>query len=277
MATVPDGMNGITSQHGVRMIFVFKKIVAVLTSPVILCLDFLVPGVVLLCWTRRFRGAKVLLFMGTLLLLVLSTPAISESLLRTLEDQYRPLLVSGRSSDEALAQARYIVVLAGGYLPDPGLPPATRLRETLPRVVEGIRLFRKLGGCKLIMSGGGRPGVAAESEVMAAAAESLGIDAQRIVLESQSRDTASEAKVVRSLVGRDRFILVTAASHMPRAMALFRKQGMDPIAGPTDYLTRESLSFSPSDFVPTAAGLSASGRAIYEYLGLTWEWLRRAI
>jgi uncharacterized SAM-binding protein YcdF (DUF218 family) len=257
------------------MVFVFKKIVAVLISPVPLCLDLLLAGLAFLWCTRRFKAAKVLLSSGTLLLLLLSSSAVSDLLLRPLEYKYRPLVIG--SNDIAPLQPSYIVVLAGGYLPESDLPPATRLGNTLPRVIEGIRLLRQLPGCTLVMSGGGRPGVAPESEVMAEAAESLGVERRRILLESRSRDTASEAKFVRTLVGQDRFILVTAASHMPRAMALFKKQGMDPIASPTDYVTRSSSGVSALDFVPTGAGILAAGRSVYEYLGLTWEWIRGTI
>jgi len=112
---------------------------------------------------------------------------------------------------------------------------------------------------------------------MAKAAESLGVDQQKILLESQSRDTGSEAKFVRAVVGSEPFILVTSASHMPRAMALFKKQGMDPIADPTDYLTGVSWGVSASDLVPTGNGLVAARRAVYEYLGLAWEWMRGGI
>jgi uncharacterized SAM-binding protein YcdF (DUF218 family) len=209
-------------------VFLFKKVAAVLLSPVPLCIDLLVAGLIFLWCTRSYKAAKAFVSAGTLLLLLLSSPFVSDSLVRPLERRYRPLLADPGRNVIAPPRVRYIVVLAAGYLPDPNLPAASQLGDTLPRVGEGVRVFRQLQGCTLIMSGGGRPGVSPESEVMAEAAESLGIDHQRILLESQSRDTETEAKLVRPLVGQDPFILVTAASHMPRAMALFRKQGMHP-------------------------------------------------
>jgi len=38
-------------------------------------------------------------------------------------------------------------------------------------------------------------------------------------------------------------ILVTSANHMPRAVAAFRKAGMQPIPAPTEYLTRDDYGF----------------------------------
>jgi uncharacterized SAM-binding protein YcdF (DUF218 family) len=258
-------------------VFLFKKVAATLLSPVPFCLYVFVSGLIFLCFSRRQKAGKVLILTGTLLLLLLSSPFVSNLLVRPLEGQYRPLLTNTGRDRISPSEVRYIVVLAASYLPDSTLPAATQLGDTLPRVVEALRVFEHLPGCVLIMSGGGRPGVSPESEVMAAAAKSLGIDHQRILLESQSRDTETEAKFVRPLVGQDPFILVTAASHMPRAMALFRKQGMHPIADPTDYLAAASWEASASDFIPTGGGLITARRAVYEYLALTLEWFRGQI
>jgi len=109
---------------------------------------------------------------------------------------------------------------------------------------------------------------------MAKVAESLGISPEEIVLESKSRDTEDEARIIKSMVGNDPFLLVTSASHMPRAMALFKKLEMNPIADPTDHLAKRSLQITPDDIYPGARGLRKAERAVYEYLGLTWEKFR---
>jgi uncharacterized SAM-binding protein YcdF (DUF218 family) len=127
------------------------------------------------------------------------------------------------------------------------------------------------------MSGGGPPGRVSEAELMAEAAGSLGINRQDILLESQSRDTESEARCVRAMVGKEPLILVTEASHLPRAMALFRKQGMNPTAAPAGYCAAESSEFFTADLLPNETGLGASERAVYEYLALGWEWIRGEI
>ncbi len=65
------------------------------------------------------------------------------------------------------------------------------------------------------------------------------VKSEDIVLETKATDTKDHPIYVKKIVGKDRFILVTSASHMPRAMALFRKHGMEPIAAPTDYMVKE--------------------------------------
>jgi uncharacterized SAM-binding protein YcdF (DUF218 family) len=262
-----------------RRVFLFKKIVSHLISPVPLCLDMLTAGLVLLWLTGRQKAGKMLVSTGTIVLLLLSSSAISGWLVRPLESRYSPLRVSSRNRSDGLEiQVRYIVVLSGGFAPDPGLPAASRLgSDTLARLVEGVRLFKGLQDCKLIMSGGVPRGIVPVAETMAEAAESLGVGRQDILLEPKSRDTEGEAQFIRPLVGRSPFILVTEASHMPRAMAIFRKQGMNPIAGPTDYLVKRFGSRYATNLLPNGEGLTAAQRAVYEYLALSWDWVNGKI
>ena len=69
--------------------------------------------------------------------------------------------------------------------------------------------------------------------------------------------------------------MVTSALHMPRAMAIFRKQGMEPIPAPTDYVVKvREGGVRLGMFIPSAGALEKVGRAIHEYLGLLWGKLR---
>ena len=105
----------------------------------------------------------------------------------------------------------------------------------------------------------------------------LGLDRSDLVLEEESKDTKDEARLVKHIVKKDRFILVTAASHMPRSMALFRKQGMNPIPAPTEHLVKKRQKVSPGLFFPGASNLRKVERAFHEYLGLVWGKIRGQI
>ena len=174
-----------------------------------------------------------------------------------------------------MPRIKYIVVLAGGFQFDPELPPISQLGEdTMFRLAEGVRLYRKAPGARLIVSGGAQAGRVPEAAAMAQVAEALGVSPQDILVEKVSRDTESEAREVRPMVGEEPFVLVTDAAHMARAMALFRKQGTNPIADPTHYLVRGTTEISVGDLYPNGSGLCDGWRAEYEYLALTWEKLR---
>jgi uncharacterized SAM-binding protein YcdF (DUF218 family) len=239
--------------------------------PVPLTCEILALGLVLLWFTRRQKAGKVLVTAGVVLLLLLGNTGISGELLRPIERRYSPLVVSSEAQTPGpLRAGMYIVVLGGGYSSDPTVDLLSRLDEaTLARLAEGILLYKKVPGCKLILSGG--PPEQAES--MGKAALALGVKEQDIVLETKSKNTEQEAIFIAPMVGKGPFVLVTSASHMPRAMGLFRKLGMNPIAAPTDYLAKGRLRLEPDNLFPGYYGLYESERAVYEYLGITWETL----
>ena len=260
--------------------FVMKKIVALFFYPVGLCLGILILGLFCLWATRRQRLGKVLVTLGTVLLLLLSTSLISSGLLVPLEQRYPSLLHPETVSwgPKSSTSPKWIVVLGGGHVSDPRLPANSQISTTaLGRVVEGVRLYKTIPGSKLLLSGGRVFDPVPEAEVMAQIAGLLGVKPQDISLESDSRDTADQAEIIAKKIGRERFILVTSAFHMPRSMALFRKRGLQPIPAPTDFQVRESQGFDPNRFFPNAKPLGQVESAVHEYLGLAWAWLRGEI
>ena len=92
-----------------------------------------------------------------------------------------------------------------------------------------------------------------------------------MVLEKISRDTADEAAAVRRMVGRDRFLLVTSAWHMARAMLIFEKAGLKPTPAPTGHLVKTGQGErSPGFYFPRTDNLRKSEIAVHEYLGILW-------
>jgi uncharacterized SAM-binding protein YcdF (DUF218 family) len=260
--------------------FVMKKIVALFLYPMGLCLGILSLGLLCLWATRRQRLGKVLATLGTLLLLLMSIPFISSGLLVPLEQRYPALLHPEAVSWEPNTSTSppWIVVLGGGHVSDPRLPANSQISAAaLGRVVEGVRLHKAVPGSKLLLSGGAVSDPVPEAEVMARIAVLLGVKPQDIRLESDSRDTAEEAEIIAKMLGREKFILVTSAAHMPRSMALFKRRGMQPIAAPTDFRASNTRSSGPIRFFPGVASLGQTQTAVHEYLGLAWAWLRGEI
>ena len=250
--------------------FLVKKIVGNLFLPMPVISILLVLGVLLLWFSRKQRSGKALVSLGTILLLILSYNVTSNAILGPLEKKYPPIV----KADE-IPEVKWIVVLGGGHISDPGLPITSQIRaDTLVRLVEGIRLHRLIPGSRLILSGSGIFDPMSDARIMADVAMALGVDMSDMVLEEDSRDTAEEARFVKHIVGRDRFILVTEASHMPRSMALFRKQGMDPIPAPTGHMVMKREQISPGMFFPGALNLHEVEMAVHEYLGLLWAKMR---
>jgi uncharacterized SAM-binding protein YcdF (DUF218 family) len=251
-----------------------KKILSRFFFPLPVCIEILLAGLFLLWFTRKQKMGRILVTTGTLLLLLFSYSAFSDHLLRRLERRY-PSLGPAKSNGFTVGQpgvpVGWIVILGGGHTADPKVPLSSQLEHsTLVHVVEGFVRYKENPGSKLIVSGGRVNSKLSDAEVMSKVAQAIGIPNRDIILEDQSLDTEDEARLIKPLVQNDAFILVTSASHMPRSIALFESYGMHPIPAPSDYLVRDTDSFTPDSLFPEPGALLKSTRAIYEYLGLAW-------
>jgi uncharacterized SAM-binding protein YcdF (DUF218 family) len=261
-----------------RTMFALKKLLSAALQPCSLLLAVMVLGLVLLLFTKRQRTARALLTAGLALLALLSLGPVARALVRPLEAAYPPLLAEVTQAVSTMPDGspapHWVVVLGGGKSEDDDLAPVHKLSEpSLVRLAEGIRLQRLLPESQLILSGGSSGMTTSEAETLAAAGVSLGAPRDHMVLESQSWDTIDEVRALRALLDQDRFVLVTSAMHMCRAMAMFRKAGMNPVAAPTDYLASGEDSDMLSLFPHAQAGLIVE-RALHEYLGIFWARMR---
>ena len=252
--------------------FLMKKIVSRCFFPLPLSLEFLLLGLFLLWFTRRQRVGKALVTLGAILLIGLSNGPISDGVLLPLEHRYPSVAAAALRTGAVAPGTTFITVLGGFGNHDPQVSATSHVSpDQMVRLIEGVVLYRAIPGSKLVLSGG-EPCAAGMETV----AEALGVPAEDIRRLAEPRDTAEESQQIAPIVGSQRFYLVTSAAHMPRAMGLFQKRGMRPMAAPTDFLTpRHPLE--PDDLIPDAYKLYKSQVAFYEYLGLAWEKLRGQI
>jgi uncharacterized SAM-binding protein YcdF (DUF218 family) len=256
--------------------FILKKLLTHLFYPLTLCLLGIAVGLLLMRRERWRRKGKWILGVGLGILLLFTFSPLPSWMLRPLEWRYEPLRYAAGQTPPEIP---WVVVLGGGHSGTDELPPSARLnRATLARLVEGVRQHRLHAGSRLVLSGGSVYGEDANAKVLADAAESLGVDRADMVIEAESKDTHDEALLLKDVLGSDPFVMVTSASHMPRAVALFRKQGLEPTPAPTDYQSKKAgISFTPSFFFPSTTGFSRGQHAVHEYLGLIWSKLRGQI
>ncbi len=253
--------------------FVLKKVITLALMPLSIGLAAVWVGVI--CWwlNQKPKAAKLLVSGGVLLLTLLSFSGIANRFINPLEMCYPPLVDTTRHG-----QVKWVVVLAGGQTPEEGIPANLQLGgSTLARLVEGIRIQRALSETKLLLSGGAVFDAVPVAETMAAAALMLGVQPDRIELETLSRDTAEQAGRIRSIVREEGVVLVTSAIHMPRSMQLFEQHGMRPVPAPADFSGREIPGSSPFRFFPRASELGKVESALHEYLGLAWSAVKGAM
>ena len=263
-------------------------------SHIAFILALLTPAVALLFvpslarWARRWLVAVIVFYA------VVSSPAGAGLLSRTLRDGYRPL----QSVDEA-GGAQAIVLLGSGSV---NLRAAGRQLSAVTidaglRALETARLFDLLKGPAvsrasadatgsvegpLVIASGGvteqDDAAAPESVALQRALIDLGVPVDRIVLESESKNTHDEAIIIKRMLaerGVTRFVLVTSPLHMRRSLLAFEQQGLQPI--PSVSALVPDRSRPRSVLLPGDMWLSISDGVIYEWLArgyYSWKgWL----
>lgn len=246
-----------------------KGLAAELLMPLPMMVVAVVVGLALRQFGRRRLG-NALCIAAVALLVLASWGPVADRLLEPLEQRYPAMVEPPDTPVEA------IVVLGGGWQPEPQWPVTVQLSESsLSRLMEGLRLWHARPEALLIVSGGSShasvPGVAVG---YARAAQALGVPEASLVVLDSPANTGEEALAVRDRLGEGaRIVLVTSASHMPRAKLHFETVGLQPLPAPTHYLTgRQSSGWRY--WLPGAEHLVKTERALYEWLGrlaVQWE------
>jgi uncharacterized SAM-binding protein YcdF (DUF218 family) len=246
------------------MFFLVSKLLWALVEPLNFLLLFGLIGVAL-SLTRWARFGRGLCVAALLLLALISFSPLGSYMLRPIEDRF-PL------PGPDLAPPAGIIVL-GGALDADITAVRHQPRELGGRYTIGAVLARRFPKAQLIFSGGSsslRPSGADEAAGVRELWTSLGVDMGRTIFEMKSRNTWENALYTRALIHPapdERFLLVTAAWHMPRAMGVFREAGYNVTAYPTDYRTiGDSRDYSWLNLGPQQLGFFQL--ALHEWIGL---------
>ena len=238
-------------------------------------LAVLVVVLFLLRWPKTLTSGRRLLAGVLALYLLFSLPAGSRLVVAPLAWGFRPI--------ESAADARganTVVVLDGGTTRwDAAGRLVERVNEASAlRAIEVLRVAALLDHPLIIVTGGLAtpiPGWSLEGELLRQEVVQGGIPADRVVLDPTSRNTRAHAVTVTRLLrqrGITRFVLVTSAAHIRRAVAAFRVEGADPVPSPAKTQSESAQGWRA--FWPSPSALVASEASMHDYLGLCYYWWR---
>ncbi len=247
------------------MFFILSKTVALLLLPSNFLLLLALVGLVLTA--TRFRRTGWRLTVASLLLLVIAgVSPLGALLLHQLETRFPPWDASRGPPDG--------IIVLGGVIDkrlsvDYGEPS---IGSDANRLTALAKLARDYPNARIVYSGGDASltGVRrAETEFLAPLLDAFGVPRERVLLEARSRNTAENAAFSKALVmpkPGERWLLVTSAWHMPRAIGCFRQAGFDVEAYPVGWRTRRQLRFTP--IAQVSGGLALVDLAVHEWAGL---------
>jgi uncharacterized SAM-binding protein YcdF (DUF218 family) len=253
------------------MFFYASKILGFFAIPSNFIILIGIIGVLLL--RTRFSRAGWSMVVGSLALLaVIGLSPVGNALIVPLENRF-PAWDHGRGAPHGM------VVLGGALSPDVSHARNTvALNEAAERLTAVAELARRYPDARIIFSGGSGAVIFAErpeAEFALSLLETLGVARGRLVAEDKSRNTVENARFSRELAqpkAGERWLLVTSAYHLPRAVGIFRKAGFPVEAYPVDWRTR-GTGDAWRPFPTMGEGLRRTDTAMREWIGLAAYWM----
>lgn len=249
-----------------------SKFATAFVTPLGFFLTLGVCGLFLLIFNWR-RSGLLFLFAAIGGLWLAATPLVGRTTLGALEDRYPA------TSAIAAPSADIAIVLGGAIRGPASQRPGPDLGEAADRVLFAADLYKAGKVRRLLVSGGNLPwGPETEPEAQSIRRllVSWGVPDGAIIAAGGSRTTAENAREVQALwpsLGASSALLVTSASHMPRALAAFRKAGLPVTPAATDVrIVRQP--FDILDLLPDSDALDQTSDAAKEMIGSLIYWVR---
>jgi len=166
-----------------------------------------------------------------------------------------------------------IIVLGGAVVPmATAVTGVPEVNAAADRMIAAAALARAHPSARVVFTGGSPhllDDVDTEASLGRTVLMSLGVAPERLVLESESRNTRENAVLTHRLIDPqpgEVWVLVTSASHMPRSVGCFRAAGWTVIPHPVDFRgpgrPDRLLSFDLDE------NLQIVERAVKEWVGL---------
>jgi len=239
--------------------FLLNKILPVLFLPL--------GVVIILLLYAMMRVKRWPVFAALVILYLAGIPFIGDRLIGSLESPYPAVPPSQVEAADA------IVVLGGIFGPPVTEGMLPNVGEAGERLEAGIVLTQLNKAPWLIFTGGRLPWENRshlEGEDSKAQALARGVPSKKIIVTREVANTADEARAVADLMREHdwhRMILVTTAWHMPRAVLLFKRAGVDCMIFPVDFRCNATRTTGLLDFIPNAGALTNTETALREYYG----------
>lgn len=249
------------------MFYYLSKIIWFFLQPSNAVLFLMIAGAALL-WTRRARAGRFTIVTAVAIGLIGGLSPLGHAMLLPLEARFeRARVEAGRPPDG--------ILILGGFQ-DMSVMTARRavaLNEAGDRLVEAALLANRFPSAKIAITGGASAIFGervSEAEGAMSLLTGLGISPDRLILERRAKNTYQNALYSKELLKPEpgaRWLLVTTAYHMPRAMGCFEAVGFKVEPWPVDYRTRGIGDLSR--FFPKASeGWRRIDSALREWVGL---------
>jgi uncharacterized SAM-binding protein YcdF (DUF218 family) len=253
------------------LFFIASKLFWMVASPINLLLAGALAGVAL-CYSRHYRFGRGLALASVLLLLAAAMLPLPALLLAPLENRF-----SGPPAD---MKPPYGIIVLGGAIND-SLSAArgqTVFDEGGERITEAVVLAKRFPDARIVYTSGTNSvlgGISSEAARARDFMAQMGVAPERVTIEDKARNTDENARFTAAIVHPEpgqRWVVVTSAFHMPRAMGVFEKAGFHPIAYPVSFYTVGQWAGDFYLIFDPARNLRLFQLALHEWIGLAAYW-----
>lgn len=200
---------------------------------------------------------------------VMSIPVFASLAGSVLENQYRPIADLERYRGHAV-----VLLSSGSKRLDPERGWVNQLANSgWERLLVATETARRIGG-ELVIAGGpsGTAGREPIAVTMRNVIEKMGIELDKVSVETASTNTYENLANLKDRLGDAPFILVTSASHLPRAMAVADKLELKAVPQPADYVSGEIVGIR--SFLPSPKAILHWQVILHEWVGLLYYRLK---
>jgi uncharacterized SAM-binding protein YcdF (DUF218 family) len=247
------------------MFFILSKTASYLLLPSNLLIVLILLGLLLMILGRP-RAGTTLAGAAFVLLLLIGYLPVGYYAAHILEQRFPPWNPARGAPDG--------IVILGGVIDGP-LSRArrqTEITDSAERVTIIAKLARDYPKARIIFTSGDASllgNEVAEANYLYPLLDTFGVPRARVELEKRARNTYENAVFSKELAKPkpgERWLLVTSARHMPRAIGCFRRVGFPVEAYPVDYTTfPRPRVWGVVDF---GGGLKRTDDSAHEWLGL---------
>jgi uncharacterized SAM-binding protein YcdF (DUF218 family) len=224
-----------------NLFFLVSKLAWGILSPINLIIGLISLATILL-WFNKQRLAKLLLTFCLLINFPLLFYPVSDSLIYPLENRFQKpdimpdhidgIIILGGGEELKISTSWEHAEMGNGG--DRYLAAAVLAHHypNVPVVFSGGRGFLRFQGMKK------------EAHIAYQLLTEHGIELQRIIIESQSRNTYENFLLLKAILPDldGQYLLITSAYHMSRAVGIARKHNINVIAYPVDYRSTTAIN-----------------------------------
>jgi uncharacterized SAM-binding protein YcdF (DUF218 family) len=231
------------------MYFIFSKLLLIFILPLTWILVFLIAALMV----KKTKQKRQSLIISIVLLLLFTNPFILDQYAKYWDIKPVPLKNKGLYS---------CAIVLGGFAGEDAKGNGA-FNGAADRFIQGLKLLATGKVSHILISGGNGsliPDHFEESDWVKTQLVQLKVPDSCILIENRSRNTIENAAFSKAILIKKGlqppYILVTSAFHMRRSLMIFKKEKVDVLPYPCNYIVGKG-DFSPGEFIPDSQVMTA--------------------